>query len=237
MHRIEPLDAIVLCGGPGTRLRSVLPDNHPKALAEIGGRPFLDWLLEALHDRGVRRAVLATGVGAELIAAHLAHTSTRGLEVRCVAETAPLGTGGAARNALAATEGGRVLVLNGDSFTPFEPTELTVANGAAALWLVPVPDAGRYGSVELEPDGTVRAFVEKGGVGPGLISAGIYLFERQLLSALPAGRAVSLEREVLPGLVGQGLRGVVGAGPFIDIGTPESYAQAPAFFSGLAAAS
>jgi D-glycero-alpha-D-manno-heptose 1-phosphate guanylyltransferase len=226
---VQKVQAVVLVGGLGSRLRPTVADR-PKALAIVGGRPFLDWLLLALRGQGVRRIVLATGHLAEAFDPHLAGWRSLGLEVELSREASPLGTGGAARLALDRVEAERVLVLNGDSFCPFDLARLAAP---PALWLVEVEDASRFGSVELEADGRVRSFREKvDAVGPGLINAGVYLFDRADVAAIPPGRAVSLEREVLPGLVERGLRGVVGSGPFVDIGTPESYATADRLFRG-----
>jgi NDP-sugar pyrophosphorylase family protein len=108
-----------------------------------------------------------------------------------------------------------------------------VAAGAqATLWLIHMDDCRRYGSVEIAADGRVLAFREKeASAREGLVSAGVYLFEQEFLEALPADRAVSLETEVFPALIGRGLYGVVAQGPFLDIGTPESYAMAESFFA------
>jgi NDP-sugar pyrophosphorylase family protein len=221
------MQAVVLVGGLGSRLRPAVADR-PKALASVGGRPFLDWLLLALSEQGVGRVVLATGYLAAAFDPHLAGWRALGLEVELSREASPLGTGGAARLALDRIEGDRLLVLNGDSFCPFDLTRL---DPAPALWLVEVEDASRFGSVELAADGRVRSFREKvGAVGPGLINAGVYFLDRADLAAIGPGRPASLERDVLPGLVGRGLRGVVGPGPFVDIGTPQSYAAAGRLF-------
>lgn len=220
--------AIVLCGGLGTRLRGVLGDR-PKAMAMIGGRPFLDWLVQALAARGVRHAVLAVGYGAGAIRDHFAHAAHFGTNLTISAETEPLGTGGAAHLAVEKTRSSPLLVLNGDSYSPFNLVQMLLTHrgnqARATLWVQKVERAERYGSVVADPDGRVTAFQEKLG-GSGLISAGVYLMEREVLSELPDNRAVSLEHEVFPKLVGHGLYSVVGDGTFFDIGTPQSLAEA-----------
>lgn len=221
------LDAVVLAGGQGTRLRPVLPDA-PKALAPIAGRPFLDFLLLALRQQGVGRVVLATGYRADAFDQHLDRWRALGLEVALSREQEPLGTGGALRLALDAVQTDPFLVLNGDSHCPFDLPSL---EPAPAIWLVPVDDVRPFGAVAVDAQGLVRSFREKSQTaGGGLVNAGIYLLRRADVAAVPPGRALSLERELMPGLVGRGLRGVVGAGPLVDIGTPESYAAADRLF-------
>jgi NDP-sugar pyrophosphorylase family protein len=232
---VHPLDVIVLAGGKGTRLHSVVSDR-PKPLATVCGRPFLDWLLLYLRGRGLGRVVLATGYRGEMVRAACGDGSALGLELHYAQEEFPLGTGGAARLATARTTADQVLVLNGDSFCPFDVARLAESHqkvGArATLWLTPMDDCRRYGSVERDGDGQVHAFHEKSDhLGAGLINAGIYLFERTTLDAIPDGRAVSLETEVFPNMIGDGLYSVLGTGPFLDIGTPESFGQAASFIT------
>jgi D-glycero-alpha-D-manno-heptose 1-phosphate guanylyltransferase len=221
-------EAIVLCGGIGTRLRGVL-GNQPKAMAAINGRPFLEWLLIDLARRGVRRAVLALGHGADSIRRHFATSKDLGIELVMSQEETPLGTGGAARLAVESTLGSPVLVLNGDSHSQFNLIQMLLTHHAnrasATLWLTTVDDASRYGSVLTADDGRLTAFREKT-EGSGAVNAGVYLIDRSVLCDIPAGRAVSLEHDVFPALVGHGLYAVDGDGSFVDIGTPESLAEA-----------
>jgi len=228
------LDAIILAGGRGTRLRSVVSDR-PKPLAEVAGRPFVEWLLLALRTQGVQRAVLATGYKGEMVEAHFGDGARLGMEMAYAHEAVPLGTGGAARHALYRVATSFVLVLNGDSFCPFDVARLVAAhqqaNAAATLLLVPMDDCRRYGTVAAVEDGRVLSFREKNAdLGAGLINAGVYLFDRRTLESIPADRAVSLENDTFPALIGHGLYATVGEGPFLDIGTPESYASAERFF-------
>ena len=226
----EPLDAIVLAGGKGTRLQSVVSDV-PKPLAPVNGRPFLDYQLALLARSGqVRKAVLAVGHLAEKVIAHY-RASPPPLPLEFAVETELLGTGGGLRNALSATSSEQVLALNGDSFFSWDVAPLRdvqrEAGAAAVMALVRVPDTARYGAVTVR-DGRVTDFVEKGGAsGAGLINAGVYLFSRRTLEAVPAGQVVSVERDVFPGLARQGALGaVVFESAFIDIGLPETYAAA-----------
>jgi NDP-sugar pyrophosphorylase family protein len=129
-----------------------------------------------------------------------------------------------------------VLVMNGDSFCQADLKAFYAwhqqQKGRGSLLLTRVPDTGRYGQVKIKPDGQIHSFVEKGEVsGPGWISAGVYLLERDLLQTIPAGRPVSIEKEMFPAWIEQGLYGYQSEGRFLDIGTPESYALAETFFA------
>jgi histidinol-phosphate phosphatase family protein len=232
------LVALVLAGGAGTRLRPVVADR-PKPLAPVDGQPFLDHVLQQLADAGVRRAVLCTG--------HLGDRFEREygrrfgeMEIVCAREAEPLGTAGALRAALPQVDSEAVLVLNGDSYCDV-PLARFAAEAAAAntpmLVAVDVADTARFGRLQLAADGRVLAFAEKqqADPGPGPINAGIYWLPRGVLERLPATAPLSLERDVLPGLVASGLRAFRTDGAFLDIGTPESYAAASGFFSRLAA--
>jgi D-glycero-alpha-D-manno-heptose 1-phosphate guanylyltransferase len=231
---IRDVTAFILAGGLGTRLRSVLPDT-PKAMAPIAGAPFLNHLLDKVALSGVTRTVLCTGHLAGQIEVAIGG-SYRGMEMAYSREDRPMGTGGAVRLALPLLDTSRVLVLNGDSFCDFDSAahldRHESANAQGTLVLARVDDCSRYGSVTLGADDAVSLFQEKGAQkGAGWINAGVYLLERRVLEGIPEGREVSLERETFPRLVGNGLYGFrMASGGFIDIGTPDSYAQAQAFF-------
>jgi mannose-1-phosphate guanylyltransferase len=132
----------------------------------------------------------------------------------------------------------RFIVLNGDSYCLFDLARLEEVHAArearATIWLVPVDDCARYGTAEIDSQGMVRSFREKTGLkSPGLINGGVYLFDHDTIRSIPVGQPYSLERDLFPRLVRQGLYGVVGTAGFIDIGTPESYAMADQFFRGV----
>ncbi len=239
-YTLGAVDAIVLAGGRGTRLQSVVSDV-PKPLAPVNGRPFLDYQLELLHRSGqVRKVVLATGHLAHKIEEHYAeHPAPLPLEF--VVEKELLGTGGGVANALDATSSARVLVLNGDSVFRWDFDVLGAAldaledpRGGAALGVVTVADLSRYGGVEVE-GGRVTAFHEKReGLGGGLINAGVYLFDRAVLETLPRGEVTSLEHQLFPVLAGQArLAAGVHDSDFIDIGLPQSYLAAATILPAL----
>jgi D-glycero-alpha-D-manno-heptose 1-phosphate guanylyltransferase len=223
--------ALILAGGLGTRLRSLLPDQ-PKVLAPIAGRPFLDILIAQLVARGVRRIVLLLGNKADQVVAHVMSRRAcwpADLEVDFSVETEPLGTGGALKLAERFCKD-RFLLMNGDTYFDLDVAALIRAHGGARALITvaaaPVEDAGRYGRLEISADGFVARFREKEvPARPGIINAGIYLMEPAVLVHIHAGRAVSIESEVFPALLagGQKIAVSVQSGAFFDIGTPPSY--------------
>ena len=202
-------------------------------MAEIDGRPFLEYLLAQLRRAGFREAVLCVGYRQDAIREYFRGGEGHDIRLIYSAESEPRGTGGALKLAERLLTGDRWLVMNGDSFLDVPLEMLVRAHAATAavatLAVARAMDASRFGTVELGPDGAVSAFREKGGeTGPALINAGIYIVERQLIAVIPADRPVSLEQEVFPGLVGHGLYGFEFDGEFVDIGTPEDYRLATA---------
>ena len=230
-----PTEAVILVGGKGCRLQSVVNDR-PKPMAEVAGRPFVEWLLLALRAQGVQRAILCTGHMGEMVEAYFGDGRHLDMEIVYSRDPTPLGTAGALRHALGQICSECFLALNGDSYCRVDVERLLKAHRAhearATLWLVRVDDCSRYGSVEIGRDGTVYAFREKSQERrSGLINTGVYLLERKLVKTIPEGRAVSIETEFFPSLIGHGLYAVVGDGPFLDIGTPEAYATAEQFLA------
>lgn len=216
---------IVLAGGLGTRLRSVLPDL-PKCLAPVHGRPFLEWQLHSLAQRGVDRFVLALGHGADHVMAALDPWRAT-LRIDCVVEPEALGTGGAIRHALLGTGLEEALVVNGDTFLGGDLAGMLAPldgrhGELVRMAVVEVPDRHRFGGVAVT-ESCVTHFIEKGQMGPGLINAGLY---RVSLKAFgdEQQHAFSFETAVLPRLArAQQLWASAVAGPFIDIGIPEDY--------------
>jgi NDP-sugar pyrophosphorylase family protein len=225
----------ILAGGLGTRLRSVVTDR-PKVLAEVAGRPFLTYWLEVLAAQGFRDVVICSGYLADQVARCFG-SSYGPLRLHYSVEQEPLGTGGALRLALPRLATDTVMVLNGDSFCE---TDLATfwrthreRSSRASMVLHFEPDTRRFGRVTMTADSRLENFLEKGEqVRPGWINAGIYLLPRAWIEAIPEGRSVSLERDLLPSWLAGGIYGFPSAGRFIDIGTPESFAQAGEFFAG-----
>ena len=225
--------AVILCGGLGTRLRPVTGDL-PKALAPVAGKPFLHHLFGYLRSAGVTDLVLCTGHAAEQVEGACGNGSAWGISVRYVREHALLGTGGAVKNAEPLLRSDPFLALNGDSFVPADLGRLArfhrERGARISLVLSMVDDQARYGGVRRDDDDAIVGFDEKGRSGAGLISAGMYLIDRSVLDEVPPATVVSIERDVFPRWAGRGLFGLAMPGPFIDIGTPESFAAAAAVF-------
>lgn len=219
------LPALVLAGGFGTRLRSVTGDQLPKSLVSVGGRPFLDYVLSFLAHAGIRHVVLLVHHRAGAIRSHVGSGAAFGVRVEYSEESEPLGTAGAVALGARQLAAGPVLVLNGDSLAAVELARLVEFHQARrpsfTLAAALVDDAARYGRVRTDTEGRVLAFEEKHGAGPGMINAGIYLLEPEVIGAIPPGPA-SLERDVLPRFAGRGLAFPV-SGYFIDTGVPEDY--------------
>lgn len=232
---LKNIKAAILAGGLGSRLRSVVSDR-PKVMAEIGGRPFLEYILNKLEKAGVGQVVLCTGHMGEIIRDTFGNAHGR-LGLYYSQEMVPLGTGGAVRYALNLLDSESVLVMNGDSYCDADLNtfwEFHQSKGAkATLLLVKSADRGRrYGHVRINPKGQVVSFDEKSAdAADGWINAGIYLLKKELILSIPEGKRVSLEEEMFPPWIGMGLYGFQSDGPFIDIGVPEDYSRAEQIMS------
>ena len=224
--------AIILAGGLGTRLRSVVSDR-PKVLATVNGRPFLAYLLHRCVTLGIQRVVLATGYMAEAIETAFGNRF-ESLELVYSVESEPLGTGGALRKAAAHVQTPTVLAMNGDSYCTADLAAFAAwYQQGAALMLVQSDDAARYGSVQVDSTTRVKRFSEKV-MARGWINSGIYILPTALLSGIPADQPVSLEREVFPQWVEKGnVYGYQSTGQLLDIGTPSAYAQASMFLASI----
>jgi NDP-sugar pyrophosphorylase family protein len=223
------LRAFVLCGGLGTRLRTVVSDR-PKSMALVAGVPFLELLLRMLRAEGIQEVVLGTGHMAEQIERHFGNGQGLDLLIRYSREHKPMGTGGALKLAEEQLSD-PVVVLNGDSYAEWKLGSLLKffdgKEAALVMVLQAVADVSRYGSVAIDSDGRVIEFVEKGRrAGAGLINAGVYLLRKEIIAGLPAGKAVSLEKDVFPELLSGKVYGFVSGGLFIDIGIPADLERA-----------
>lgn len=227
-------DAVVLAGGFGTRLRSVVSDV-PKPMAQVAGRPFLELVLSHLERNGFRRAVLSVGYLADVIRAHFG-SEWRGLEIDYAVEHEPLGTGGAIRAALARCRGDVAYVFNGDTFLALDCAQADALWDRARLPIIVgrrVDDTARYGRLDVDGDGRILRFLEKeASGGPGLINAGCYVLPRAIVEDFPAAERFSFETDYLCEAVA---RRIFLACPtdaeFIDIGTPDDYARAQALLA------
>lgn len=228
------LCAAILAGGLGTRLRPVVNDR-PKVMAMVAGRPFLTRLLDQLAEAGIQKTVLCTGYMADSIRKELGERY-QDIELVYSVEESPLGTGGALRQACELLPGETILVMNGDSYCHCNLAEFiagkTESGASAGMVLARVDDVARFGAVQTNSESRVESFIEKGAqTGPGWINAGIYLLPVSRIRELPPGRTVSLEREVMPLIIADGLYGHQCSGSFIDIGIPDEYQRAQMFFT------
>ena len=223
------MEAIILAGGLGTRLREAVP-GLPKAMAPVCGRPFLEILISSLAGRGFHRLILSLGYLAEKVVEHFG-SGFAGIELVYEVESRPLGTGGALRRALSRSLSDHVFVFNGDTYLDLEAGEIE------RQWLreqVPIivaaerTDTSRYARLQVA-GGRLVGFAEKGAAGKGLINAGCYVFPRNIERHFPDEDVFSLERDFLEKAVMRMPFDVfVCRGRFIDIGVPDDYERAQA---------
>jgi mannose-1-phosphate guanylyltransferase len=224
------MQALILAGGEGTRLRP-LTSTVPKPVVPLVDRPFIAFMLDWLRGHGVDDVIMSCGFLASGVRNVLGDGGAYGVRLRYMEEPRPLGTGGALKFAESLLDE-RFLMLNGDVLTDLDVSAqlaLHEQRGArATLALTPVEDPSAYGLVRTTADGAVTGFVEKPApdqVDTHNISAGIYVLERSVLELLAPDQPASIERDVFPRLVGDGLYAYVGEGYWLDIGTPERYLE------------
>jgi mannose-1-phosphate guanylyltransferase len=224
------VQALILAGGEGTRLRP-LTYTVPKPVLPLAGRPHVAYVIDWLARHGVEDVIVSCGFLAEGMRKALAELEP-GVKIRYAEEPNPRGTAGAIRFAEEMLAD-RFLVLNGDVLCDLDLTALIAQHeriGArATIALYPVEDPSGYGLVHRREDGEITEFLEKpepDQVDTDEINAGAYLLERSVLERIPLERAVSIEREVFPSLIGEGLYGIRLEGYWIDIGTPERFLEA-----------
>ena len=226
------MECVVLAGGKGTRLRSVVSDL-PKCMAPVAGRPFLAWLLDDLREAGFDHIILSLGYKHEAVEAWVASRPDRD-SITCVVEEEPLGTGGGVRLALRQAREDAVFILNGDTFFGVDYPAMQAfhrqSGAQATLALKPLRDFDRYGEVTLDGEGRITAFREKRPCAEGLINGGVYLLQREALAEMP--ERFSLEKDYFePQAESAGLTGFRSEGYFIDIGIPADYARAQRDFA------
>ena len=233
MSDLSGVTAVILAGGLGTRLQKAV-SNQPKVMAEVNGKPFLYYVLDQLAEVDIKRVVISTGYMADKIEEVIGF-SYKGLKVDYSWEESPLGTGGALKLAGQSISTKYCLVMNGDSYTEFDAISLFLTgkqkNDSIVLLVKMVPDTSRFGTIQMNEQNEIVKFVEKGdSTGPGLINAGVYIMNTSTIHKIPKKTPCSLEYDFFPKMVGKGICGYETKGKFIDIGSPESYAQAELFF-------
>ncbi len=228
------MEAIVLAGGFGTRLREVITDL-PKPMAPIAGRPFLEILLSMLSRKGIKRVVLALGYMSEKIINHFNY-SYQGMEIVYTVEEQPLGTGGAIRAALEYCLSDHVFIFNGDTYLDLEVEALELQwqkTQNPIIVVREVANTARYGRIDIK-EGRIHGFLEKGMAGCGLINAGCYVLPPQILDHFPLGKAFSLENDFFVKQLQQiNFNSFITQGQFIDIGIPSDYELAQTQLAGL----
>lgn len=222
-------ECIVLAGGFGARLQSVVKDV-PKCMAEVAGNPFLYYLFEYLEAQKFSHIVLSLGYKAEIVIEWIA-TQQRAFSVSYVIETEPLGTGGAIQFAFEKIEGNEAVVINGDTFFDVNTDGLFESNteqGAdLTIALKPMINFDRYGSVEIAEDKRVLKFNEKVFRNEGLINGGVYLVKKDLFRKVNLPEKFSFEKDVMENLLDQlKIYGFIQDSYFIDIGIPTDFQKA-----------
>jgi NDP-sugar pyrophosphorylase family protein len=235
---LSAIDVAVLAGGMGTRLRGVLQDI-PKILAPVAGQPFLEHVLVWLSRQGARRVVLCLGYRAEAVQVYLGGRDCGVLEIETVVEPRPLGTGGAIAFARHHFHSDPVLVMNGDTIIDADLNAFLAAHcqstAEASILCAEVPNAGRYGRIEMDGNQRIARFVEKDATATGAawINGGVYLFGGSVLERIGKLSIGSLERDVLEKMPGGQIYAYRAGSRFLDIGTPETLAIAPEVLSSL----
>jgi Nucleoside-diphosphate-sugar pyrophosphorylase involved in lipopolysaccharide biosynthesis/translation initiation factor 2B, gamma/epsilon subunits (eIF-2Bgamma/eIF-2Bepsilon) len=228
------MEAIVLAGGFGSRLREAVPDL-PKPMAPIAGEPFLEILLRSLARNGFRNVIVSLGFMADKISSYFG-TSFAGMQLKYVIEDNPLGTGGAVRLALSQCQEDHAFIFNGDTYLSFEASiveDLWQRHQHPIILARALEDTSRYGRL-LVSDGFVQGFCEKGLPGPGLINAGCYVLSAHQLDAWPLNSPFSLEKDFFVHAVKlQPVDVFETSGLFIDIGVPDDYQSAQELLAGV----
>jgi D-glycero-alpha-D-manno-heptose 1-phosphate guanylyltransferase len=228
MPSTSELQAIVLAGGLGTRLRESVADL-PKPLAPVNGRPFLNFVLSYLRRSGLRRVILATSYMHEEFEKRYGK-EYKGLELDYSVEQEPLGTGGGLRQAIASVTSQNVLIINGDTFFAADIDELLAMHSNTdadlTIGLKPMRNISRYGIVKTEGSRVV-SFEEKKEVAVGNINAGVYVAKRDLFDAFELPKKFSIEEDFLRKYTTQlNIHAHISEAYFIDIGIPADYQRA-----------
>ncbi|MFN2561340.1 MAG: sugar phosphate nucleotidyltransferase [Jatrophihabitans sp.] len=231
---VAEVDAVILVGGMGTRLRP-LTLSAPKPMLPTAGVPFLTHLIARIRSAGITHVVLGTSYRAEVFEKYFGDGSDLGVQLEYVVESEALGTGGGIRNVAGVLRGDTVLVFNGDNLIGVDLNAFVATHEKYAadvtLCLHRVPDPRAYGCVPTDAEGRVTAFLEKDpNPVTDQINAGLYAFRRSVIDSIPTGRAVSVERETFPGLLAAGATVVshLNDGYWRDFGTPADFVEGSA---------
>ena len=236
MTKLSEMDVVILCGGLGKRLRSVV-SGEPKVIAKIGDKAFLDILIDNLLMEGFKNVILCVGYLKEQIKNH--YGKNYDYSITFSEEEEPLGTGGALKNAEPLIISNPFMVMNGDSFCNVDFGSFVdfhiLKEALLSIVLVRSNTAEDYGSVTLDDSQRITDFNEKiadGSRSGNIINAGVYLMEKDVFSFMPEQNTFSLEYELFPKIVNNRCYGFLTEGEFIDIGTPERYEKAKDMYGG-----
>lgn len=228
MNKTE-IEVLILAGGFGTRLRSVVSDL-PKPMVHVANYPFVEFVLKYLKEQGFTHFCFLTGFMSEKVESYFKDGAHLDVSIRYSVEESPLGTGGSVKKAIQSSSKNFFLIVNGDTLFLFNTEDLLSTSKVFSMALCRVPDVSRYGEVILE-NGIVTYFKEKSEeLRGGDINSGIYFTSRKIIDFMPSMEAFSLEKDVFPRLVTQcEIQGVQAEVPFLDIGVPEDFYRAPSF--------
>jgi len=235
----EKIDVIILAGGLGTRLKGAVPDL-PKALSPVCGRPFLDYVLDALEESNlVKSVILAVGHMAGQILERYTGRDEYNFNILFSKEETLLGTGGAIKKALRHAITDNVMALNGDSYVDVGLGDVLAFHrekqASVTVLVKKIENPSRYGLVTLDDHHAVTSFDEKKqNTGEGYINTGVYIFKRDIFDRVKEEKVISFEKELMPLLIHSGgVYAFATHGKFIDIGIPETYLLAEQFFHGV----
>jgi NDP-sugar pyrophosphorylase family protein len=228
------VDIVILAGGCGTRLKSVVSDV-PKVLAPINEQPFADLILNGIKKYSfIKNIVFSLGYKSDVV---IDYIKSNNLDVDFSVEDIPLGTGGGLKKSLSKTSSDIVLVVNGDSYSDASYEDLLLEHiknaGACTILSIKQPDCKRFGKVEFNIDtNQITCFMEKDdSSGAGYINAGVYVFNRDIVQEIPNDTKYSIEHDLFPFLIKQDMLYTYNTDSrFIDIGIPETYKEAQSFF-------
>ena len=232
----QDIDVFILCGGRGKRLKRLWRDA-PKPMIKIGNRPFLEIIFDYLASFGFRRFILGTGYKADFVEDYYHNHKRPGLKILFSRESRPLDTGGAIKKARRLIKTDPFMVLNGDSFCKFNPLLMLEFHrqkkSLISILLRKVSGGKDFGEVKINNSYCIIKFNEKDSQAEKcLINAGVYIFSKDIFKLMPSQSKFSLEKDFFPKLTGKKIFGYPCQGFFIDIGTPQRYAQAERYFLG-----
>ena len=223
------MEAIVLAGGLGTRLRSVVSDV-PKPMAPINNKPFLEYILEFLHNQNIKKVILSVGYKWEVIKDYFGD-KYKNIELIYNIEKERLGTGGAIKDSLQYVENENVYVLNGDTFFDIDLSKIKLEDNLIEIALKKMENFDRYGVVEIDKNRYIQKFKEKSYYQEGLINGGIYLLRKNLFKNFDLSAKFSFEEFLENNFQKLKAKGKVFDRYFIDIGIPQDYEKAKRYFS------